>query len=167
MNRRKLFALFLVGIMFSLVEATPLYVLAVAEGADPTCVQPVFTVNTVPFTIPAGAVQGDILPASGTGSTANWKISAGINWVRSGRCCDPDGDPIGTIELVSGTCPATVAYNATTGLWTLMVNSVPVGIHAFVVKITDAPDPTQATPAFRIVTVLVKAERANAKPVAF
>ena len=165
MRTRSACIIFVVALLLSLVAARPLYVLSVAEGADPTCTQPTYPVSQVPFTIPSGAVQGDLLPGLVTANgAATWVVTTGP-YTRVGRACDPDGDPIAKVELVSGTTPATVTYNATAGTWTLNVTNLPAGIHAFVVRATDAP--TDSTPKSRTVTVIVKAERPNQPPSLF
>ena len=166
MRTRSTCVIFVVALLLSLVVARPLYVLSVAEGADPTCTQPTYPTSQIPFTVPSGAIQGDLLPGLvGTNGAATWIITTGP-YTRTGRACDPDGDPIAKIELVSGTTPATVTYNATAGTWTLGVASIPAGIHAFVVRATDAPaDGTTAKS--RTVTVVVKAERPNQPPSLF
>lgn len=163
---RRVVTLCLIAILLSLAGATPLYVLSVAEGADPTCVQPTYETSKIPFTVPSGAIVGDLLPGQVSPVTAPVYIVPTGAYSRTARVCDPDGDPIASVKLVSGTTPATVTYSANTGMWTLGVANLPAGIHAFVVEAIDAPTDGTA-PKSRKVTVLLKAERPNQPPSLF
>jgi len=98
--------------------------------------------------LPAGVEPNDV---AGTLIACETIVAGKYN--RTGRACDPDGDPI-DVELVAGPPDLTIDLDREASTWSIACELAP-GLHALVFRARDQPrwgDPCEVT-----VTVLVDA----------
>jgi len=122
---------------------------------DPNaCLQPVW-IGPAPFACDPNIVQGLLIDCH--------QVTAG-KFNRTGRVCDPDGDPV-DVELLAGPAGMEVTQDLEASTWTLAGELAP-GLHAIIVCAVDRPlwgDPNET-----IVTILVDAVRPpNRAPVLY
>jgi len=122
---------------------------------DPNiCAQPVW-IGPAPFAFDPNLVVGLLIDCH--------EVRAG-KFNRTGRVCDPDGDPV-DVELLAGPAGMEVTQDLEASTWTLAGELAP-GLHAIVVCAIDRPlygDPNET-----VVTILVNAERPpNRAPVLY
>lgn len=122
---------------------------------DPNiCLQPVW-IGPAPFAFDPNAIQGLLIDCH--------QVRAG-KFNRTGRVCDPDGDPV-DVELLAGPAGMDVTQDVEASTWTLAGELAP-GLHAIIVCAIDRPlygDPNET-----IVTILVDAVRPpNRAPVLY
>lgn len=119
--------------------------------ADANCVQTAWG-GPIPFAYDPNTVAGVLIDVE--------DVTAG-KYNRTGRCCDPEGDPF-TIELLVAPAGMQVTQDAAAGTWTL-AGDLTIGVHAIVVHAVDAPE--YGEPNDCVVTVLVRAgPRPNVPP---
>jgi hypothetical protein len=134
------------------------YLLAVASAtmfvvvADPNCVQTSWG-GPIPFAYDPNGVAGVLIDVE--------EVTAG-KYNRTGRFCDPEGDPV-TVELLAGPAGMQVTQDDQAQTWTI-AGDVPIGVTAIIVRAIDAPQ--NADPNFVVATVLVHGTpRPNLPPV--
>jgi len=130
----------------------------VALAADP-CVQPHWDLGQYGFLIDPNRVVGHpIAPILAEG---------GVPIVAARAICDPDGDPIGPIEVLYP--PAGVAARIVDReTYEVRIAAPVVGISYIVLRAWDAPDPNVTDPNFVVVTIPVStSRRPNSPPVLY
>lgn len=124
-----------------------------AAVADPNGCTQVTWAGPIPFEYDPNEVAGILIDVE--------EVTAG-KFNRTGRYCDPEGDPV-TIDLLVGPPGMQVTQDDAGKTWTL-AGDVPIGVTAIIVRAIDAPQ--NADPNFVVVTVLVHASpRPNVRPV--
>ena len=142
----------LLTLLTLLTVETPFYLIG-----EPVCEPQGVDPNAVTISVPAGAVQGLILPAD-PNRPDRWRFPAGP-WTREGSCCDPEGDPF-TIRLLSGPADATVTLAGER--WRL-AGTLGEGLNLFVVEATDVR--LYGDAASSLWTLPVWGEKPNRPPV--